>query len=84
MMTDSVDNHAMTAQSGPSLFYGSPIITIKVGQGDRRRTFKVATDVLTKNSPVLAAMLEGRRYIFISLQTVESCRGPRSSVFFWR
>ena len=61
-MTDSAlksDDGAAAQPQSWSLFYGSPIVTIEVGQGERCRSFQVARDILTKNSPVMAAMLEG-------------------------
>lgn len=43
-----------------TVFYNRPTIEIDVGDGNNRETFTVARDVLTTNSPVFPAMLEGR------------------------
>lgn len=47
-----------------SRFYESPTVTIMVGEGENRETFKVARDVLTSKSEVFAAMLHGKLYVF--------------------
>lgn len=50
---------ARTSDRSWAVFY-SPTITIDVGDKDDRESFQVAKDVLTKNSPVFSAMLEGK------------------------
>ena len=56
-----------------SLLYG-PTVKIDVGkggEGDKRATFEVSKALLTGNSPVLAAMLEGNSVTACDLVTPE-------------